>query len=98
MIQCRLGEPLDLSTIYEAYFSVAQDGQVKFEKSLDDGSIANDYNSFIVTLTQEDTLSLDVHSRAFASLRFILRDRTAYANYPLISIEVSDILREGVIS
>ncbi len=97
-ILCEMPEGMDLSNIFDVWFSVSQGGILKIDKTFDDGSIVIDDGDFLITLSQEDTLSLTTYERAYASLRFTSRDQFAYANYPLINITVSEILREGVIA
>ncbi len=101
IIRCMFPTEVELKTPINVWFTISQNGVAFVNKELLDGSItiatSQDSESLEIRLTQEDTLKLSANSRAQASIRILLDDRTAVANYPLIDVIVGDVIKGGKI-
>lgn len=89
-----LPEEMDISDAKQVWVTFTQNGKEKINKSIEDVTI--DVNKIIVTLTQEETLSLHTGS-AEMQTRILTHDDTSLVQYPIIDWEVVPILKEGVI-
>lgn len=84
---------IDLTGATELYITYSQKGTVKIEKSIEDVTIEPE--QLTVTLTQEETLNLDVRS-CDIQIRAKLGDGSAVASNVIVTA-VNPILKNGVI-
>lgn len=86
---------LDTSLIDCEYHVTIENGRRQFTKREGDCQLSEDGMTISVTLTQEETLSLDASQPVRVQVRFKAND-TAYAT-SIARTSVEDILLEGVI-
>lgn len=85
--------PFDVSNVKSAYITLKSNG-VEVEKGLEDCTLSE--TTIATTLTQEETLKLPKNRRAQIQLRVLTNDNNAFAT-EIFTVEVADILKEGVI-
>lgn len=96
--------PFYLDMIEELFVTYSQNGKKVLEKKLSDGRLSTTNNSYIVTLSQEDTLSFTPSfltnpqkvNLVVMQLRVKLVDGRVLAS-DIIKEKVYDVLKEGVI-
>lgn len=86
--------PFAANTIADGYITIAQNKRVVVEKPISDWSIVDKIVK--VTLTQKETLSLNVLHSTEIQLRVKLTDGTALAS-KIFTVTTERILKDGVI-
>lgn len=84
---------VDLSSIDVMWLTFKQ-GSLEITKTLDDVTIDSD--TITVHFTQEETLKFSSRSRVSIQMRFLIGTEANKSN--VVTVEVSDILKDGVIS
>lgn len=89
-------DEIDLSRVIEIWVYFYQSGTVKINKKLEDVSFNVQDRQIILTLSQEDTLSLKAGESLF-QIRMLLQDGNALATRES-SVKINEIYKGGVIT
>jgi hypothetical protein len=91
--------PLSTSQFKECFITLKQNTlpYTIIEKTIEDININSDKdNQFSITLSQDETLSLNEEEILYIQLRVKTQDEKAYAT-EIFAVEVADVLKEGAI-
>lgn len=89
-----LPEEYDITNAKQIWVTFMQKPETKIDKDISDLTI--DENKIIVSLDQAETLSLRSGS-ATMQTRILMADDKSLVQYPMLTWEVVDVLKDGVI-
>ena len=96
-IYYEIPEEIDMTKAKEVWFSIDQGGRMVVDRKLSDGTLILVDQLISVSLTQEETLSLHTYEKALLGVRILLQKGSAWANDCPEIVEISDVVKGGVI-
>ena len=87
-------DQINVSTITAAYLTIKQNGRNIIEKDITDAETGQKYLQW--TLTQQETISLDIKFVVEMQCRYKTTDGNAYAT-EVLTTNATDVLKDGVI-